>query len=261
MSLTKTNVVNQALIALGELVVSDVDTDTSKRATTMKELYDVKLKYLLRKFEWKFAIKRATLTVIDYKLNFDAEATAFVVGEVASGAVGEGTVEYLITNGTSGTLWLSNVTTGFVDDENVTGDIAGDITIDGVEQSVTPIYEFDNIFALPSDYVKLIQIYPNYIPYRIESNFILCSESDELDIKYTYHITDPDEWDSTFVEAFAALLAREAALPITDSLRKQKKMDEMFEDKIADARFSGSIEDDIQEMEIKGQDDWLQSRY
>ncbi|GAG99596.1 unnamed protein product, partial [marine sediment metagenome] len=60
-----------------------------------------------------------------------------------------------------------------------------------------------------------------------------------------------------FIEAFAALLAREAAVPLCDSIRKQKLMDEMFEDKLADARFSGSIEDDLEEIQA---DDWLNQR-
>ncbi|GAG97237.1 unnamed protein product, partial [marine sediment metagenome] len=181
MAITKTNIVNQGLLALGELVCIDVDSDSTKRATTMKELYDIKLNYLLRKYDWKFAIKRLQLVVIDYKLEFDAETTAFVVSELVNGAVGEGTVEYLLTNGTSGALWLSNVTTGFVDDENITGDIAGDATANGIEFSPTPVNEFDYIFALPSDYIKLIELYPDYIKYNIEKNMILCGESDTLD--------------------------------------------------------------------------------
>jgi len=254
---TKTDIANQALIALGESVVTDVDSDSTKRATTMKALFDIKLNYLLRKYEWKFATKRATLTIIDYKLNFDAETVDFVIGELLSGAVGEGTVEYILRSGTAGTFWLSGVTTGFVDDETITGDIVGSADANGVEQSITPINEFDHIYALPSDYIKLIELYPNYVPYRLESNFILCGESTELDIRYTYKVTNPDEFDSLFIEAFAALLAREAAITLTDSLRKQKKMDEMFEDKIADARFAGSIEDDLEEMEAE---DWLNQR-
>lgn len=257
MAITKTNIVNQALIALGELVVTNVDSDTTKRATTMKELYDVKLKYLLRKYDWKFAIKRVTLDVVEYKLNFDAETVDFVINEIVSGATGEGTIEYILRDVTTGILWLSDVTIGFVDDETITGDVAGSADANGIEYSSTPVNEYDNIFALPSDYIRLIELYPNYISYRIEKNMILCSESDELDIRYTQEQTNPDEMDAAFIETFAALLAREAAVSLTDSLRKREKMDEMFEDKLADARFSGSIEDDLEETEA---DDWLNQR-
>jgi len=188
MAITETNIANQALLALGELVITNIDTDTTKRATTMKELFEIKRNYLLRKYQWKFATAR----------------------------------EELIYDG---------------DD---------------------PVYEWDYQFQLPNDYIQLIEIYPSYTKYKIESNYILVNSDDPLYIKYVREVTDPDEMDATFIEAFAALLAREAAIVLTDSLRKQSKMDELFEDKIADARFSGSIEDDLEEIES---DDWLNQRF
>ena len=188
MAITETNIANQALLALGELVITDIDSDTTKRATTMKELFDIKRNYLLRKYDWKFAITR----------------------------------EELIYDG----------------DE--------------------PVYEWSYRFKLPADYIKLIEIYPSYTKYNIESNYILVNSDEPLYIRYTREVTDPDEMDAAFIEAFAALLAREAAISLCDSIRKQTKMDELFEDKLADARFSGSIEDDLEEIEA---DDWINQRY
>ena len=257
MTITTTNIANQTLIALGELVITDLDTDTTKRGTTLAALYEIKKKYLLRNFPWKFAIKRATLAEVEYKLLFDTETVDFVIGEVLSGAVGEGTVEYIVRDGTAGIYYLSDVTTGFVDDEAITGDIAGVAVANGVEVSMTPINDYDNVFALPSDYVHLLEVNPTYVDYKVESNFILCSVADELDIKYIYNVTDPDEFDPMFTEAFAALLARESAIQITDSMSKRKAMDEAFLDKLADARFSGSIEDPGDKLEA---DEWLNSR-
>jgi len=257
MTVTKTDIANQALIALGELVITDLDTDTTKRGTTLAALYEIKRNYLLRKYPWKFATTRVELAEVTYKLSFDAETVDFVVGEVVSGAVGEGTIERIVRDGTAGTLYLSDVTIGFVDDENITGDIAGDATANGIEISTTPINDFDNVFTLPSDYIHLLEVNPSYIAYKLESNFILCSVSDTLDIKYIYKVTNPDEFDPMFVETLAALLARESALQITDSQSKRKAMDEMFEDKLADARFSGSIEDPGDKTET---DEWINSR-
>lgn len=187
MAITETNIANQALLALGELVITNIDTDTTKRATTIKELFAIKRDYLLRKYQWKFAITRETL----------------------------------------------------IPDE-------------------TPAFGWARQFELPSDYIQLIELYPKYLRYKIESNVILCDETDNLNIRYTRRVIDPEEFDATFIEAFAALLAREAAIPLTDSLRKQTKMDELYEDKLADARFSGSIEDDLEEIEA---DDWLNQRF
>jgi len=176
---------NAALIMLGETPIAAL-TDGNKAARTLSAIYEDKRDYLLRKYEWKFATKRATL--------------------------------------------------------------APDVD--------TPEFEFDKQFTLPSDYLKFMNIYPDYVSYRIEGNKILCGES-VLYIRYTKRVTDTTAMDSTFREAYSALLARETAIPLTDSLRKQKKMDELFEDKIADARFAGSIEDDLEAIQA---DDWLNSR-
>ncbi len=110
MTVTKTNICNQAMIAVGGLLITDVDTDNNKRATTMKELYDIKRNWLLRKFTWVFATKRIQLSPIEYKLNFDAMTDAPVVGEVVSGATGIGTIEaILMTSSTAGrSRWRTN---------------------------------------------------------------------------------------------------------------------------------------------------------
>lgn len=405
MTITKTNICNQAMIAVGGLLITDVDTDTSKRATTMKELYDIKRNWLLRKFTWTFATKRATLTVVDNKLDFDAETTDFVVDEivmsppeteiellidgdfsapdpndawtlgnnatlasVAGGKSGnclqitcdgaanpsayqesvvvagasykfqgyvkagteatyrviihdvtnektiwtsgeleetagdwstkiekefvvpsecvlvrtylyqqaalgagttflfdsvtlfrevQGTIKSIMRNGTTGILWLSNVDGTFVDDETLIGNIAGSATINGILQSVTPVNEFDYIYALPSDYSKLIELYPKYLKYRLESNFILSGESSTLDIRYTYKVTDENQFDAAFIEAFAALLAKEAGIKLIDSIRKKKELRDEYDDKIAEAKYVGSIEDDLEDVWAE---DWLTER-
>ena len=262
MTITKTNIVNQALIALGELVISDVDSDTSKRATTMKELYDIKLNYLLRKFNWKFAIKRIQLDVLEYYLDFDGMSAAPVVGEVVSGATGEGTVAaFIYTSATAGRLYLQDVTIGFVDNEALSGDGSFSANANGVETAATPLNDFSYKFALPSDYIRLIELNPNYISYRIEQNLILCDESSTLDIRYVYDVFDPNTMDAAFIEAFAALLAKESAVQITDSLRKYDVMNSLYEDKISEARFLGSIEDDLDSIQPDDRESWLVERY
>jgi hypothetical protein len=121
----------------------------------------------------------------------------------------------------------------------------------------TPEFEFTQQFTLPADYLKFIEIYPNTISYRIEKNKILCDET-SLQIKYTQRITDVNEMDVSFREAFSALLARESCYAITDSKSKYADMDTAFEDRVLDAKFQGSIEDDLEEIQAN---DWLQQRF
>ena len=120
----------------------------------------------------------------------------------------------------------------------------------------TPSHQYTYQFTLPSDCLLFRGIYPDTITYRLEGNKILC-DVDELDIEYTRRVTDPNDMDVVFREVFSMLLARELAIPLSDSLRKYTKMDEMFEDKIADARFSDSIQDDLEAVQA---DDWLNAR-
>ena len=120
----------------------------------------------------------------------------------------------------------------------------------------TPSHQYSYQFTLPSDCLLLRGLYPDTLTYRLEGNKILC-DYDELDIEYTRRVTDPNDMDVAFREAFSTLLARELAIPLSDSLRKKKDMDEMFEDKIADARFSDSIQDDLEAVQA---DEWINAR-
>ena len=224
----------------------------------MKAIYDIKLDWLLRKYWWKFATRRIQLSPIEFKLNFNAETGAFIIGEIVSGAVGSGTIAHIIkASATAGTLGLTTVTEGFVDNETITGSLTGSADANGVEFSPTPINEFDYIYALPPKYIQLRALYPDYFKYTLEGNFILSNESTTLDIKYTYRVVDPNAMDVSFIEAFAALLAKETAIPLVNSLRKKKSASDDFDDILADARFAGSIEDDLEEISAE---DWLTER-
>lgn len=64
-----------------------------------------------------------------YALPYDGGTAAFVVGEVVSGATGVGTVLAITGDATSGTLTIMLTTPGFVDNESITGSIAGDADV------------------------------------------------------------------------------------------------------------------------------------
>jgi len=120
----------------------------------------------------------------------------------------------------------------------------------------TPDFEFSKQFTLPSDCVQFRELYPNNIAYSIEGRKILCEES-VLYMKYTAQVTDTNEMDTTFREALSALLARELAIPLADSVNLYSQMDELYEVKLAEAKFAGSIEQDTEAIEAT---DWENSR-
>lgn len=121
----------------------------------------------------------------------------------------------------------------------------------------TPVFEYSAQFTLPTDCIQFREIYPTSVVYSIENNKIMCDES-TLYIKYTARITDVILMDISFLETLSALIARELAFPIADSDSKFNKMDELYEVKLSEARFAGSIEDDLKSVEA---DEWLEERY
>src|SRR5574337_37280 len=108
-------------------------------------------------------------------------------------------------------------------------------------------------FSLPPDYLSMIETDQDPSPYKIESfltntqtgaqQLVLISDNQSIGIRYISRITDPSLFDPTFIIALAARLSRDAALPETGDLAKLKSMDELYKEKIAEARYQGSIED------------------
>ena len=72
-----------------------------------------------------------------YTLGYDGGTVLFVPGETVSGVTGEGIVLSVTGDATSGTLVLLLTTAGFVDDESLTGDVAGAADADGTETAST----------------------------------------------------------------------------------------------------------------------------
>jgi len=183
---SEVEICNEALTAIGENIILSLE-DNIKTARLCKLKYANKRDYLLRRYIWNFATKRATLSS-------DVE---------------------------------------------------------------TPEFEFDAQFTLPTDCIQFRELYPNGITYSIEDNKILCGES-VLYIKYTSRVTDTNKMDPIFRETLSALLAKELAVPLADSATLYSRMDELFEVKLAEAKFAGSIEQDLEVIEAS---DWENSRY
>lgn len=125
--------------------------------------------------------------------------------------------------------------------------------------SASPDHEYDNQFSLPTNCLRLLSVYPKTVRYKREGKKILSNET-ILYIRYLRRVTDPDTMDDSFREVLATTIAKESALTLTDSMRKQKAMEDMFEVKLTDARFVGSIEEDNPADNVIEADDWLDSR-
>lgn len=125
--------------------------------------------------------------------------------------------------------------------------------------STSPDHEYDNQFSLPTNCLRLLSVYPSTVRYKRESTKILSNET-ILYIRYLKRVSDPNQMDDSFREVLATVIAKESALTLTDSARKQKAMEDSYEVKLSDARFVGSIEEDNPQDNTTEAEDWLDSR-
>ena len=96
-----------------------------------------------------------------FRLGFDAEVTPFVAGEVVTGGTSGATATVWAVDGTD--LIIMGITGTFVDNEALTGNIAGDATSDGVAVSAAP-----GIAGISSDRLSYVWAYKQRI-YFIEA--------------------------------------------------------------------------------------------
>ena len=118
-----------------------------------------------------------------------------------------------------------------------------------------PAFGFAYQYALPSDFLRLDMIndeFPaavmdNYIgaetqEYMIEGNVILTDIEAPLKLRYIARITDPNQWDVNFREAFASRLAMEICEDLTQSDTKKANAASDYKRAITQAVRTSSIE-------------------
>lgn len=132
--------------------------------------------------------------------------------------------------------------------------------------SDTPAYGYAYAYALPDDYLKVVQtdvaeegMDENY---RVEgllgsTTRVLLSDEGEVSIEYIAKITDPNAFSPTFVQALVTHLASVICTPLTDSQSRAKELKEAYKEIVREAR---SV--DAQEGTPRGiyADTWLNAR-
>lgn len=127
-----------------------------------------------------------------------------------------------------------------------------------------PDWGFDQCFALPSGCLRILEINGSrdQSGYQRESladgtQVIACDFAAPIKVRYIRDITDVGAWDSLFCEAFAAKLAMELALTITDSNTRKQLGDMGYMQVIRDAQHVDAIENP---PEDRVEDDWNLAR-
>ena len=124
------------------------------------------------------------------------------------------------------------------------------------QDAVAPAYGYTYKYALPADYLRLINIENDLENFQIENGFILYDE-DTLNIKYVALDTDVTKYDPLLKDALAARLAYELAQPLLQSTSAMADMFNLYETKLKEARYVDAQENCYETLEA---DYFIESR-
>lgn len=103
----------------------------------------------------------------------------------------------------------------------------------------TPSFEFDYVFALPTDCLRVLRTSWEAqnidAEYRIEGRYLLTNEA-AVKIEYIGRITDPAQFDYLFIDIFAQRLAAECAMPLINDARVAQSALQIYGQKLSEAR-------------------------
>ena len=211
MAVTDVSIVNMALLKLGADTITALTDTTSKEAVTANALWEQVRDYVLTAHEWKCAIKRADLELSEW----DATTT------FAEGAV----VEH-----------EGNVYTALQEATNK--DPETETTYWSLAYSRTPEYEWDYQVALPSDCLRVLEIYGEVIgepTWAVEGGYLL-SNDDAPVIKYIYRNETETSYDALLIECLVYKLAAEMAYAIVGKESVENNMLQKYQMKLNEAR-------------------------
>lgn len=121
----------------------------------------------------------------------------------------------------------------------------------------TPAWEYAYQFALPTDFIRAVNTdLLKTAEWKIENGFLLSDDS-SVKLKYVAQITDTEMFDPLFVEALAARIAAELAVPLSDSTTLSQQMFNLYASKIRTARAADAQEGTPEGIDA---DAWLDAR-
>lgn len=124
--------------------------------------------------------------------------------------------------------------------------------------STAPSWGFSYRHLMPSDLLRLLEVRDlSTSEYQLEGRYILTDES-VLYIRYIARVTDPNQYDSLFVDTVASRLAYEMAESLTQSNTKRELAWQEYTDGLERARRADAQENPPVVFE---EDSWIDVRY
>lgn len=120
-------------------------------------------------------------------------------------------------------------------------------------------YGHSYVYSLPSDSIRILKIfsYDNSSVVYLEDDEIITTDAQEFRrrgkkiycnieqayAEYVYNVTDPNEFDAGFVEAFKLKLAAKLAMPISNDARQYANLTQQYQNALGRAKAADGKED------------------
>jgi len=273
------DIVNGALNLLGAAKLAALDT-TTEDGRKLSLIYEDARDELIRDLRPNFAKKRAIFHQVVNSEKTITGATAadpVVITSAAHGFSNDDVVAiwdvggmtdlngkmYIVQNVATNTFELTDLQGNDVDgtdfDTYTSGGKCGVV-------SASPAFGFTYRYALPSDYLMLLEIDENEdltLPYSVEGGEILTDE-EELRGRYLYQVSTVSSMDKDFIKLLQYKIAAEAAYAITNQTSIGEKWEQKYEKERARAKGRKSQESGYPQSGGPPRDivhdEWLNSR-
>jgi len=227
---TDLEIINSALTKLGAgLITSAQKTGgTTKEARLAVERLPHIRKSLIRSHPWNFAIKRSdsvTVTATGSTVTVGSAKT-ITVEALTSSLPANLVITFNATAATPGvfTVTPNTILSGAT---SIVGNLA-DASVVAAQTATTwtsvgsalantaPDFGYSYSVPLPTDLLRLLDVYDIDKEYRIEGSNLI-SDSSSPNILYLYDVTDYAAMDESFIEALSWALAHDMSYAITQS--------------------------------------------
>ena len=126
--------------------------------------------------------------------------------------------------------------------------------------ATAPTFGFSNAFALPADFVRLIQLEDQSDDFRIENTTdgrVVVSDNNSVNLVYIFRLTDVVKMDELLKQAIAARLAWEFAYKLTGDRNLRNDMAAEYQRVLAEAAHVDALEAPVETIQPS---EWVEAR-
>jgi len=232
---SKVQIVNVALrlLHVQRITADNLTDEDNEQSAIINDVYDIILDEVLAVHPWNFAIKRAELTEIGGTMTGWEETSGQTdIWEVAL-TTQPGEVDFDGTEGTEKTsvaactsardwYWESNVLYMYSTSDP-------DTVYTTIHARIAE-FKWERAYGLPTDNLRVITTEGD-VDFAIEGTTLYTNE-DGSKIKYIAQITTTTNFSAWFITTFAARLAAELAMPLTENGTTAETMYKLYKEKI-----------------------------